>query len=243
MEFRVSKTEINRRKKAFATLLMGLVIGSPLFTKLFDFSFVPGGYLFIVLASFIIGVITFQYLNSLLQIRIRILDQGIERQKGSNIEKYLIAEIDSIKIKRRTNGTIREIYLSFHNRKLLYINAFEEYFESLKDALVSKIDSKVSVKEIHEPLDFDHALFYPILGLLISCTSVFTFNQMMQADYSTMRIALLLFSAYTFCLSIYFILKKPISVRSYKRQVVVDYIFGLSMILASILMAAIGILL
>jgi hypothetical protein len=239
MEFTVSKVELNRRKKAFATLLVSLAIGIFLFSKLFNFSVAPVGFLFVGVVFIIIDVITFQFLSSLSRMKIRILDQEIERQKGTDIEEYQISEIGSLKIKRRTNGVIREIYISFRNHKRLYLNAFEEQFETLKDALVGKLNNKILVKEIREPLNFDHFLFYPILGLLISCASIFIFKQILKADYSVIRTFLLFFSAYTFCLAIYFISKKPISVGSGRDQIVADYIFGIGLVFISVLMTVI----
>jgi hypothetical protein len=239
MEFTVSKVELNRRKKAFTTLLVSLVIGIFLFSKLFNFPIAQVGFLLTGTIFVVIDAITFQFLDSLSRMKICISDQKIERQKGIDIEKYPISEIDSLKIKRRTNGVIREIYISFYNHKRLYLNAFEEQFESLKDVLVGKLNNKILVKEIREPLNFDHFLFYPILGLLIGCASIFIFKQILKVDYLTIRVVLLSFSAYTFCLAIYFISKKPISVGSGRDQIVADYIFGIGLVFISVLMTVI----
>ena len=65
------------------------------------------------------------------------------------------------------------MYISFRNYKYHYINAFEEKFELLKDTLLGQLNNEVFVKEIHEPINFDHILFYPVLGLIISFLSLF----------------------------------------------------------------------
>ena len=240
MEFLVSKKELNRRKRAFGSLLVSLVIGIFLFSNLFNLPVPSAGLLIISVIFLIIYAITSQYLASLSQMKIRILDWTIERQKGTHYERYSISEIDSLKIKRRTDGTIREIYISFRNCKHLYINAFEEKFELLKDTLLGRIDNKIFVKEIHEPIHFDHLLFYPILGLLISFFSLLFLKQILRADYSCIRDIMLLFSAYTFFLAIFFLLKKPISLGSGRDQLVIDYVFGVSMLLVSIVMVIVG---
>jgi len=239
-EYIISKTEIKRRKKAFATLLLSLLIGIVLFSNILVFSISPIGYISIIIVFFVLCIITFQFLSSLSQIKIRITDQEIERQKGKNIEKYQISEINSLKIKRRTNGIIREIYISLNNRKYLYISAIEEQFELLKDALVNKTNKKIRIKEIREPLNFDHFLFYPILGLLISSGGIFFLKQILSFDYSIVRIISLFFSVYILCLAVYFIIKKPISVGSGKDKVTIDYVFGFGMLITSILMAILG---
>ncbi len=240
MEFTISQKELKRREKAFAALLISFLIGIFIFSFLFKLSVPSAWIIFISIILFFLYIITFKHLNSLSQMKIVISDQKIVREKGVKSEEYSILEINSIKIKRRTSGTIREIYISFRNRKYLYINAFEERFELLKDALLSKINDKTPVKEFREPIDFDHALFYPTLGLLISFFSVFFFKQILRADYSSFMVILLIFSVYNFSLGIYFLLKKPIAIGAGKDQAVTDYIFGTIMIIASILMAIIG---
>lgn len=234
MDFVISKNELSRRKKAFASLLVFLMFGIFLFSNLLNSTITPGGFLPIGLIFIIIGAITFKYLSSISQIKIRILNHKIERQRGIDIEKYPISEIDSLKIKRRTNNVIREIHISFRNHKHLYLNAFEEQFESLKDALINNEENKISVKEFRELLNFDHFLFYPVLGLLISFSSIFIFKQVLKANYSNIRVVLLFLSVYIFCLAIYFMNKKPLSATYGKNQIIVDYIFGISMIIVSI---------
>ncbi len=240
MEFLISKKELDRRKRAFGTLLVSLAVGIFLFSNLINFPVPSAGLLIISVIFLIIFATTSRYLASLSQLKIRILDWTIERQKGTHYEKYSISEIDSLKIKRRTDGTIREIYISFRNCKHLYINAFEEKFELLKDTLLGQINNKIFVKEIHESIHFDHVLFYPILGLLISFLSIFFLRQILRADYSSIRIILLFFSAYTFFLAIFFLLKKPISLGSGRDQLIIDYVFGVSMLLVSIVMVMMG---
>jgi hypothetical protein len=176
-----------------------------------------------------------QYLNSLSQVKIHILDEEIEREKSNIIEKYDISKIETFKIKRRTDGTIREMYLSFNNGRHLYISAFEEKFEKLKDMLLGKISNKVSIKEIHEPLNYDNPMFYAILGLSISCFTIFFMKQILKANFCTIRVIQLFFSVYLLYLAAHFVIKKPISIRAYCNQVIVDYIFGIVLLLVGIL--------
>jgi len=240
MNFIVSKNELNRRKKAFTALLLGLLAGIFLFSNILALPIPPIGYISIVIVFSVLCVITFRFLTSLSQMKICITDQEIERTKDNITEKYLLSEIESLKIKRRTNGVIRELYIFFRNHKRLYINAFEDDFENLKNLITRKLNQYATIKDIREPLNFDHALFYPFLGLLISFISIFCFKQILSLDYSNIRIIFIFFSAYTFSLAIYFILKKPISTRSGRNQTMVDYIFGVVMIIMCLLILSIG---
>ena len=176
-----------------------------------------------------------QYLNSLSQVKIHILDEEIEREKSNIIEKYDISKIETFKIKRRTDGTIREMYLSFTNGRHLYINSFEEKFEQLKDMLLGKTSNKVSVKEIYEPLNYDNPMFYAILGLFISCFTIFFMKQILKVNFCKKKAIQLFFSVYLLYLAAHFVIKKPISVRAYCNQVIVDYIFGIILLLVGIL--------
>ncbi len=235
MNFIISKKELNRRKKAFALLLLSLLAGIVLFSNILVFPISSIGYISVIIVFLVLCVATFQFLSSLSQMKICITDEEIERVREDIIEKYFLSEIKSLKIKRRTNGVIREMYIVFHNHKHLYINGFEDEFENLKNMVISKLNKNAIIKEFYEPLDFDHILFYPILGLLISFISIFAFKYIFALDYFGIRILILFFSVYIFSLAIYFFLKKPISARSGKNQIKIDYFFGVVMIMMSLL--------
>ena len=188
MEFIVSEKELYRRKKAFATLLTSMTAGIFLFSYLFRLPLFMVFYLPILPLFLFFYYLTLQYLNSLSQVKIHILDEEIEREKSNIIEKYDISKIETFKIKRRTDGTIREMYLSFNNGRHLYISAFEEKFEKLKDMLLGKISNKVFVKEIYEPLNYDNPMFYAILGLFISCFTIFFMKQILKANFCTIKV-------------------------------------------------------
>ena len=97
-----------------------------------------------------------------------ILDNEIRFVHGSEINQYLLIDVRAVRIKRRSTGTIREISLFLQNRKRLSINGFEDEFEQLKNALIHKFNPMISTCEVKEPMDFDHPLFYPIFGTLMS---------------------------------------------------------------------------
>lgn len=226
MEFIVSKTELIRRKKAFITLLSSMIVGLFLAASLLNYPIPIDGYLLVGAVFIFLGMITFQFLNSIMQMKIRLSDKTIERIKGKVSERYLLADIKDIRIKRRTNGIIREIYMYFPNQKELVLTAFENDFEEIKE-IINRANTAVAIKETKEIIDFDHPLFYSILGLPISFGSIALMKLAENWDYSQTRIILLVFSFYAFGLGLYFILKKPTSARVGKNQAVIDYIIGL----------------
>jgi len=111
MEFIVSKKELNRRKKAFSILLVNLAIGIFLFSCLFNLPIPLAGLLIISVIFLIIYLVTFQYFFFDIANENCILDRKIERQKEAHYETYFISEINSLKIKRRKDGPVREIYI------------------------------------------------------------------------------------------------------------------------------------
>jgi len=101
---------------------------------------------------------------------------------------------------------------------------------------LTKLDSNVVVKEIHEPLDFDHPLFYSILGLPISFVGVFICKSIPSLSYQKIKIGIITFFVYLFILGIYFITARPISKRSGNKTVTSDVIAGTLMICSGIIM-------
>ena len=240
MEFVTSTKELLRRKKAFVALLLSMFAGILLFSYLFGVSMPVIYFVIIGILFLIFYVATARYLDSLSKVRLSISHTNIERHKGKDTEKYSIKEIKSIKIKRRTSGNIREMYLYFNNNRQLNMNAFEEKFEILKDAILDKTNSSMPLKEVREPIYFDHLFFYPILGLAISSFSISLLKFVVKTDYRSIGTAELIFSLYIFALALYFLIKKPIATGSGKDQIVADYVFGIIMLLAGIIIAAIG---
>lgn len=241
MEFLTSKKETQRRKYAFLALISSFYIGLVEFSNLMHSEIASIFYFFLPLLFIIFYLLTSNYLNYLSKSIINIQDGYIERRNGKNSERFLISNIKSIDIKRRKNGNIREISISFSNNKSLYINAFEEDFKTIEKILLKDINKKVIIRERKEPIDYDNFFFYPILGLVISFVSIFIYTKVVLIDYSKNKMLFPLFSVYLFSLGIYFLAKKPISIRSGKDTIVADLIFGITMIIASILVFTITI--
>lgn len=240
MEFIISKNEITRRKKAFATLLSSMTIGLFLGSLLLGYPISACGYLLVAMAFLFLSIITLIFFNSILKSKIYISEEGIRKVNGKLSESFLFSEIKSIKVKRRKNRRIREIYIFFDNQKELIITAFEEDFEKIRDLIVGKLNNGTPIREISEPIDFDHPLFYSILGLPISFIGIFFIKIVTNLNYSQTKCILLALSVYIFAIGMYFIIKKPTSIRVGKGQVFTDYIMGLIFVLSSVFIFFIG---
>ncbi len=172
MEYRISKDEISRRKKAFLTLSISLMIGLILASIISDFIISFIFYLSFAIALLASNVLLFSSFKLFLLIKITLSEQFIERSNNKGYESFLVTDITRIRIKRTTKKSIREISIYFRNGKSLAINALEDFEQFLYDLIIS-VNENTVIKEIHEPINFDHPLFYSLLGQLISFIGVY----------------------------------------------------------------------
>ena len=234
MEFTVTNKEIIRRKIAYVALVISLFVGLLLFSKLLNIRLISSLYLSFIAAFFLLGVLSFRFLNLLRTIKIRLSDQEIERLSGKLSERFLLSEVERISIKRRSSGAVREIHIFFRNHKHLYLSAFEQDFEDLTSFLVDKVDSGIPIREKYEPLNFDHFLFYPILGLTISFCFVCFLRGIIYSDYNVLKYYELGISALACSIAVFFAWWKPIARRSGEKNVATDYIIAIIMFVLSI---------
>jgi hypothetical protein len=233
-EYVISKTEINRRKKAYATLSISLTVGLVLASKALGFPITVIDYLYFITAFFLLGLLSFRSLNFLLQTKIVLSTQLLERMGRNATERFVIANIVRVKIKRTTNHAIRETYIWLRDGKSVFISAVEN-FEQFRNELIDRLDKNVTVTETREPIDFDHPLFYSILGLPISFIGLYLTRLITNFDCAKIEIALLIFSVYLLAVGIYFIYAKPISKRYGSQKRATDFLFGAFMVCSGII--------
>lgn len=229
MKYKASQIEIARRKRAYLTLSISLMIGLLLASIIFDFPIGGGGYLLVATSIFLLGAFSFSFLRKLTKTTINLSNQTLERTTNNISEKYLLNEIEKIKIKWTTNNTIREIYIYLRNGKSIFISALDD-FEEFKKDLLDKLDKNVTVKETHEPLDFDHPLFYSLLGLPISTIGVLSIKSIPYLNNQHIKFLGAAFSIYLLVLGTYFTATKPLSKEYGNKTVIADYLVGFVMI-------------
>ena len=180
-------------------------------------------------------IITFVYFASVINNKLIINDKQILLINKKNSSAINFNEVVKIKIKRRTNGIIREIYLWTRSGKSLFINAFENNFEEIERTINNSLDKEIQRKDLKELIDLDHILFYPILGSVISFSSILFINTILKVDEKLINIFFYTVSLYSFALGLFFVFTKPISARSAKRSGNVDLVFGVLFVIFSIL--------
>jgi hypothetical protein len=240
MEFIISKKEIVRRKKAFVILLSSMMVGLFLSSLFLEYEISMYGYLFIFILFIFLIAITFNFFNSISKLKIFISEEEITKTNKEKSETFLLSEIKHIKVKRRTNGIIREIYITFNNQKELIITAFEENFENIKNLLIGKRDSIILLKETKELIDFDHPLFYSILGLPISFVSIIFIKLITNLEHFQTKYILFALSLYVFVIGAYFFIKKPMFITFGKKHTATDYVIGSIIVCGGIFLFLVG---
>ena len=233
MKYTISKKEMSRRLKAFSTLSASLTAGVILASFVLRFSVPVIAYFCIVFVFVLTEVLLFKLFDSLSRVIVIISDKRLERVNGGKSENYIIADIKEIRIKRTKRNIIREIHISFPDGKGIFISALEE-FEDFISTLTSRLGKDVVIKKIREPIDFDHPLFYSVLGFPISFACILLFKTVTHVDFFKMKGIIFIFFIYLFSVGIYFLIKKPLSQRYGNKNYPADYVVGLFMVCCGI---------
>ena len=236
-QYNISKTEIDRRRKAFTSLIVSLLIFSTLFSidliiKNIRISIIV--FTFLALILFLSRIMTFKFLKNLLKMEIMITDNYLLKIWNKTEVKCFFNEIKYIKIKKTSKGYNRAIEIFAKTKSNININGLDN-FEKFEQELIKKIDNS-KIKLVKEPLDFDHPFFYPIFGLLVSFLSIYGFRMLVGLDYQSIKIFYYTVLIFNFFISIYFFITKPLSKTFEKKKINPDYIFSVLIILISILL-------
>lgn len=208
-EYCISKNEITRRERAYITLSLSLLISIIIFSTVFHFPIPLSGYYLLALMLFLIGIFSFIFFHSLLKTKIILSDNTFQRKNDKTVEEYAFSNIHRLEIKRTTSNTIREIHVSFSEGKSVFISALER-FDQFEKELKIKLGKNVAVNEIREPLNYDHKLFYLILGLLLGFISVLAIKSAELLSYQHRLIIVAIILIYLLGLGIYFVKNKPV---------------------------------
>jgi hypothetical protein len=230
VEYLISKTEIIRRKWAYLNLSSSLIIGAILSSIIFHGEIFALYYAIIAIVMFLIGAFSFIFFRNLTKTKIVLTSHSLQRVTGNQIENFPLARVNKVVIKWTTNKTIREVYIWLNNGRSIFISALN-HFEQFKDNFLEKINKEVIVQERHEPLDFDHPLFYSILGLCLGGVTNVMFKLLINITFQELRLGSLFLSLYLIALGLYFFIAKPISKRLGKTTASSDIIVGILMIL------------
>lgn len=240
VRYAASGTELQRRMRAYTTLIVSLLAGIALSS--IDYLVAApatwlmglGGFAFLLVLS---RVALRQSLRSYALLELRLDEAQIERVRGDTVEKYPLAEIVGLRVVRTSRKSLREITAMTGNGQRLRMNAVEE-FEGLLTHLRSRLPGRVSVIEAREPIDYDHPLFYVVFGLVTGAAFTLAIRAMATLSQSGMKWATLAIACYSAILGAYVLLARPLSQRYGPKSRFGDLLLGLFALLAGILLAA-----
>ncbi len=135
--------------------------------------------------------------------------------------EYQLHSIRRAQAKRTTAGVIREIKLSFDDGSAVYVNGLEDT-ESFWDCLNSR-DTGASQAFLHEPIDYDHPLFYVALGCVLGASISLIVRVAVSAPQLSGHWIYVALAAYSFAVSVFWLRAKPVSGRYGIRAVTWDY--------------------
>ena len=236
IEYSISLKEIERRKKAFTTLIVGIWLGFIASVSDFIISNILQYAIFIFAFSiflYISRVLTIKSLNYFSQIRFLVNDELIKRETKKSEEIYFFKDITKLSIKRTSKGYIREIKLLSKDGNSIFVNGLND-FEPFKEKLIDNCGKSIKIKKINELIDFDHPLFYLFFGIIAGSISPIFIRLIVALNSSNLEIIYLSVLFYNLIISLFIILTKPISRRFGKTTQVADYILGILIFLIDV---------
>jgi hypothetical protein len=212
VEYRISPSEINRRKGAFSSLMLSILVG--LIVSSIDFLIshvLLSCILVLVIAGLLFGatVLNIRWQNNFARKRMLVGDQGISRISGESMETWLFRDIRKINIKRTAKNNIRQIKISLASGRSSVFNGLaSDDFEQFKTSLAEHCLS-AEIIEIREPVDFDHPLFYPALGLVLSSLFTVFIRLIVGLNDASLKIVYICIVAYVVLVGLAIFLMRP----------------------------------
>jgi hypothetical protein len=237
--FPASTAELQRRLRAYTTLIVSLLCGIVLSS--IDYLIAApaiwmaclGGLALLLVLS---RVALIRSLRNYAMLELRLDDTQLERAHGETVEKYLLADVVGLRIVRTSRMSLREITAKMRNGRRLSMNAVAD-FERFEQDLRSKLPVNVTITEAREPIDYDHPFFYVVFGLVTGVAFTLAVRAMATLSQSGMKWTTLAIACYSAILGAYVLLARPLSQRYGPRSRFGDLLLGLFALLAGILLA------
>jgi hypothetical protein len=240
ISYSVSPAELDRRLRAYRTLIVSLLAGIALSSIDFLRSS-PAVWLvgLVTLAACLVlsRLALVRSLRGYAMLELRLDDTHIERVRGDRVEKYQLAELVGLRIVRTSRKSLREITARLTGGRRLSMNAVED-FEGLEQDLRSRLRANVTVTEAREPIDYDHPLFYVVFGLVVGVAFTLAVRAMATLSAGGMKWATLAIACYSALLGIFVLVARPLTQRYGPKSRTGDFILGLFALVAGLVLAA-----
>jgi len=232
-EYKASKAEMDRRLNAFMRLIICLYLSASICS--IDFIIKrPSSSLPILIISAIVFFLLWLNFRNTFKIesekKIYLSDKELLRYFKKSKEKHLIKNITDIQIKRTTNKTIREIKIGIADSKDIFINGLED-LELFRHDLVQSAPW-ATVKEISEPIDYDHPLYYVFFGAATGAVLAGLLRLVAFYGASIIKYVQLASASFLIGVGVFWVLYKPLQSRYGSKMTMQDDIMGLFFIFA-----------
>lgn len=232
-KFLVSIKELKRREIAFFSLLTSLLIGlfvgeSVLNLQILYLGTAMLGVLFVLLIIFL-----HRFFKSIESNFVSISEENFIRCDRGKFSEYQLKDVAKIHLKLTTKKTLREIGIFFKNGKVEFINGIDD-FDRFSSVLKKSVSKDVVIKEIFEPLDFDHPIFYPILGIILSIFGILFLKLLLGLNWQVIKIIFSIISLFLFILAGYFFSFQPIAKRYGRNRKLSDWALGGLFVIAGV---------
>ncbi len=236
-EYIISDVEIERRKKAFTTLILTFALGLILSSAdvlLIIPAISAGGVL--VLGVILVGLrrLMNRFFDFYSKATISITSGEFERKGRKARHRFSCSEIVNVHTKRTTSKSIREISITLKSEQRIHVDGLKE-FEAFEDHLLSCCGEDVVIREHQEKIDYDHPAFYAILGIILGGVTSFSIRFLAGLQDSALLWMSLLFAVYVLGVGIYWLVTGPLTRQygdKYRRN---DLVCGIGIIAAGIL--------
>jgi hypothetical protein len=238
--FTTSAVELQRRLRAYTTLIISLLAGIALSSVDFLRSSPATwliGFAFLAVCLLLSRFALIRALRSYAMLELRLDDTHIERARGGTIEKFALADISGLRIVRTSRKSLREITARLKGGRRLSMNGVED-FERLEQDLRGRLPANVVVTEAKEPMDYDHPLFYVVFGLIMGVAFTLAVRAMATLSQGGMKWATLAIACYSALLGIFVLVARPLSQRYGPKSRTGDLILGLFALVAGLVFAA-----
>lgn len=211
-EYTLSTREIERRTHAFTRLLLsfalGVILTSPDMLLALRWMAMPALILLTIILM-LVRQVSMKFSHKYARMKLSLSSQGLERAETSAQEQFEFQDISAIQIKRTVTGAIREIMLKRHTGQRVYVNAVRD-FEHFKDDLISRTRPDTVVHEFRERIDYDHPLFYIVLGGIVGVITTLALRLMTSLALHQIQTLNAGIALYVAAMGVYWLFSNPI---------------------------------
>ena len=221
--YKTSLAEIRRRKKASLVLVASLVAGyilaggvvrnmSP--REVFVSALAIGC---VLLALRALALMPFARLAK------RVVQATDEYLKmDSTVYRY--EDMARLSVRETSQGTFRDVRIVLKDRRSVVVDALDD-FPGFLNGLSAHVDKKI-VAISREPLDYDHFVFYPIVGLVTGALVTGVIEYVQKRGGSAVTVLAIISAVLLFELGAYLIATRPLSMRYAGRTRLAEILCG-----------------